>query len=231
LFNGPGWYIFYGVTEVFFVTGILDVDKQAGEQEQFTNFFTMLHEPFYDNRIFQCLDYSDKKPETGEFTDCTFIDCNFTSGDFSTINFIECTFERCNVSLVKLAGTGLKNVHFVGCKIVGVDFGVCNDLLLSLEFEKCNLEYSYFQKKKLKKTEFKECTIKEANFSETDLTGSAFLRCDLLNTVFDRTILDGVDFRTAFNYCIDPVINRMKKAKFSYQGVKGLLYKYDIEIE
>jgi hypothetical protein len=43
--------------------------------------------------------------------------------------------------------------------------------------------------------------------------------------------LDAVDFRTAYNFKIDPEFNPMKKAKFSTQGIVGLLDKYDIKIE
>ena len=37
--------------------------------------------------------------------------------------------------------------------------------------------------------------------------------------------------RTAYNYAIQPDSNRIKKARFSLQGVRGLLEKYDIVIE
>jgi hypothetical protein len=43
--------------------------------------------------------------------------------------------------------------------------------------------------------------------------------------------LAAVDFSTAYNYTIDPEFNPMKKAKFSTQGIPGLLQKYDIKIE
>ena len=188
-------------------------------------------EPFYDDMTFKGINFSNKTPETKEFDGCSFVNCNFSGSNFTGINFIDCRFENCNLSLIKLAGTGLKNVEFSGSKIIGVDFSVATDLLLSVKFEKCSLEFSHFYKKKLKKTLFIDCNIKEANFTETDLTGSAFIQCDLLNTVFDRTILHSVDFRTSFNYTIDPSVNVIKKARFSYQGVIGLLYKHDIIIE
>jgi hypothetical protein len=42
--------------------------------------------------------------------------------------------------------------------------------------------------------------------------------------------MEKADFRSAFNYSINPEINRIKKAKFSLTGLQGLLGKYDIEI-
>lgn len=47
----------------------------------------------------------------------------------------------------------------------------------------------------------------------------------------ENTILEKSDFQTSYNYSIDPEINRIKKAKFSFQGAVGLLDKYDIEVE
>jgi uncharacterized protein YjbI with pentapeptide repeats len=58
-----------------------------------------------------------------------------------------------------------------------------------------------------------------------------FDNCDLTGAVFDHTNIEKADFRTSYNYTIDPEINRIKKAKFSILGVSGLLDKYDIDIE
>jgi hypothetical protein len=43
--------------------------------------------------------------------------------------------------------------------------------------------------------------------------------------------LEKADFRDAINYRIDPGINKMKKAKFSRDGLPGLLTRFDIIIE
>jgi len=44
-------------------------------------------------------------------------------------------------------------------------------------------------------------------------------------------VLEKADFREATNYFIDPEKNRIKKAKFSLNGLPGLLIPYDIIIE
>ncbi|MCZ4225284.1 hypothetical protein [Pedobacter rhodius] len=62
------------------------------------------------------------------------------------------------------------------------------------------------------------------------MTNSVFDNCDLLSATFDGTILEKTDFRTAYNYSIDPDNNRIKKARFSKAGLAGLLHKYDIQI-
>lgn len=73
--------------------------------------------------------------------------------------------------------------------------------------------------------------MQEIDFAESDLTNATFDNCDLTLAVFDRTVLEKVNFLTSYNYSIDPENNRLKKAKFSMNGLAGLLGKYDIEIE
>ena len=53
----------------------------------------------------------------------------------------------------------------------------------------------------------------------------------LEGAIFERTNLESSDFRTATHFTIDPEKNRLKKAKFSKEGVLGLLKNYDIVVE
>ena len=99
------------------------------------------------------------------------------------------------------------------------------------KFENCQLNLASFFRLKIKGTIFKNCTLQEADFSETDLTKSSFDDCDLSRAIFNHSILEKVDFRSAFNYSIDPDRNRIRGAKFSMSGVIGLLGKYKIEVE
>ena len=89
-----------------------------------------------------------------------------------------------------------------------------------------SLKYSF-----VKKVKFKNCSLQEVDFIESDLSNSIFDNCDLALAIFKNTLLEKADFRTAYNYSIDPEINRIKKAKFSRAGLVGLLDSYDIEIE
>jgi fluoroquinolone resistance protein len=115
--------------------------------------------------------------------------------------------------------------------LLGLHFEESNNLIITFEFDGCTLDLASFYKLKLRKTIFKNSKIIEADFSETDLSNSSFINCDLYRTLFKNTNLEGVDFRTSFNYSIDPELNRIKNAKFSLPGIVGLLDKYDIEID
>jgi uncharacterized protein YjbI with pentapeptide repeats len=185
----------------------------------------------HDQKSFEDIDYSEKILTDTEFYKCNFHKCNFTKSDFSDIDFIDCNFTDCNFTLTILKNSGLKDLQFNKCKIMGIDFSICNNFLFSPHFNECHLDNSTFHSKKMKKTNFFNCSLKEVDFSEVDLTLSIFQNCDLSNSTFNQTILEKVDFRSAVNYVIDPDSNKIKKAKFSLQGLPGLLAKYDIIVE
>jgi uncharacterized protein YjbI with pentapeptide repeats len=183
------------------------------------------------NELYEKQDYSEKPFCVGEFDSCTFRDCNFSESYLSDSEFRDCLFESCDLSAALLKNSGLKSVNFTNCKIMGVDFSYCKEFLFEVNFEECILDYSIFLRNDLKNTDFKECSVKEAEFAECDLTGAQYHNCDLSGTLFSRCNLERADFTTAANYSLDPEINRLKGAKFSYPGITGLLEKYGIIID
>src|ERR1035437_127142 len=185
----------------------------------------------HENKTFNQIDYAEKEVSEREFIKCLFKECNFSNGMLLRNEFADCQFVDCNLSMTKFESVSLKNVFFKNCKLIGVDFSNCKDFLFSVGFENCILDYAYFFKRKLKNTIFKKCKIKEANFGDSDLTNAQFLDCDLSMTLFEKNILVGADFSTSFNFIIDPEINRMKNARFSMNGLPGLLNKYGLIME
>ncbi len=165
------------------------------------------------------------------FEGCTFANCDFSYANLSQITFINCKMDICNLSLAKVVNTGLQQVDFKDCKFTGVNFSAANSFSLQVSFNKCILDYTIFQKKKLKGTVFEDCSLIESDFSEADLTSAVFKNCDLNRTIFGRTILKGADLTTARNFNIDPENNTMAKAKFSVDALSGLLLKYNLIIE
>ena len=186
---------------------------------------------FNEGLKFENQKYHDHPLEAGEYEGCTFNNCDFSNSDLSGLNFLECEFRECNLSLAKLINTSFRDTKFINCKLLGLHFEECNNLMISFAFEGCTLDLASFCKLKMKKTWFKNSKVFEVDFTETDLSYSSFINCDLERTIFRITNLEGADFRTSFNYSIDPELNRIKKAKFSLSGLAGLLDKYDIEIE
>lgn len=186
---------------------------------------------FFEHEVFENLIVRENPLAAGDYETCTFKRCDFSNADLSYLNFFECEFIDCNLSLVKLIRTTLREVRFRGCKLMGLHFEDCNDLMISLDFEDCKMTLSSFFKLKLKKTRFINSEITEVDFTGTDLSNSIFEDCNLKLTTFHNTNLEGVDFRTSLNYSIDPELNRITKAKFSLPSVTGLLDKYDIGID
>ncbi len=184
-----------------------------------------------ENQHFNHQDYTTDILASGDYEECSFSNCDFSNTDLSNYNFSECTFNDCNLSMVNVFKTGLKTVAFKNCKMMGIHFDVCNEFLLSISFHSCILNFSSFYKLNLKKTKFIHCTLQEVDFAEANLTSSIFDSSDLSGTVFDNTLLEYADFRNAQNYSIDPESNYIKHARFSREGLAGLLDKYELSIE
>lgn len=184
-----------------------------------------------ENKIFENITFGEENPADGVYEECRFIHCNLNTADLSAVTFRNCTFDGCDLSLAKLRETSFQEVRFENSKLLGLQFCDCRELLLEFEFDQCMLKLSNFQRLNLKNTKFTDCNLQEADFTGTDLTGATFDNCDLTRTTFDHTILEKADFRTAYNFSINPAKNRIRKAKFSLSGLTGLLDVYDVEIE
>jgi fluoroquinolone resistance protein len=190
-------------------------------------------------KTFDKIDFTQTPLAKGEYEYCTFLNCDLSDADLSELKFLECEFSGCNLSLAKIAQTALNDIKFKNCKMLGMSFGECKQFGFAVNFDSCILNHSSFanlespmnQRIRLRQTVFKNSQLYEVDFTECDLGCSVFDKCDLTRTIFERTILERADFRTAFNYSIDPELNRIKKAKFSQSGIAGLLDKYDLEIE
>lgn len=175
--------------------------------------------------------FKDKTVTKAEYENCRFLNCDFSNGNLSDFKFTDCEFSGCNLSLAKLVDTVFRDILFKDCKMLGLHFDTCSEFALSFRFENCILNHSSFYKTKIKRTTFRKTQLQEVDFSECDLTESLFDECDLTGASFENTLLEKADFRTAFNYSIDPEMNRIKKARFSVYGLPGLLGKYNIEID
>lgn len=164
------------------------------------------------------------------FENCKFLNCDLSYADLADLLFVDCLFGDCNLSLANVNNTGLQNITFKHCKLSGVNFSKSRDFLFEIHFENCILDNAVFFRKKNKKANFTDCSMVETDFTEADLTDARFNNCNLNRAFFNRSILKNADFRTSYNFTIDPDINNIKKTMFSLHGLPGLLSKYDIRI-
>lgn len=186
---------------------------------------------FVEDKDFERIDYTTTALPKGEYEGCVFKSCNFSGVTLVGSTFAECEFVDCNLSMANLAEVTLNDVQFTSCKMLGLRFDSCNEFLFDVSFDRCALNFCSFYKRKVRKVTFRNCSLLEADFTEADLTGAHFTDCDLNGTVFYMSNLEGTDFRSALNYSFDPALNKVKKAKFSMEGLPGLLSKFDIEVE
>jgi fluoroquinolone resistance protein len=182
----------------------------------------------YESRIFKQSNFDDL--DKGEYYDCSFHQIDLSSFNFSGFKFIECEFTNCNLNLCNPNNAFFQQVHFLNCKMLGIHFDYLNPFGLEMTFEKCQLNHAIFYQLKLKGINFISCKLIETDFTECDLSGANFQDCDLLGAVFDQTNLENVDFCSPNNFIIEPDKNKLKNAKFSVEGLPGLLTKFGIQV-
>jgi fluoroquinolone resistance protein len=190
-----------------------------------------MDKPYITDAVFEGKDYTRQRLPRGEYDQCTFINCDFSGGYLDNTHFLECRFEDCNLSNANLKNTMFREVHFWRTKLMGLRFEDCSSFLLSFNFSDCILDLSSFFGMSLKNTQFTACRMAGTEFTETNLQNGGFGQCNLENAHFNGCDLRGADFVTAYNYSIDPEKNQLRNARFSREGVAGLLRKYDIVID
>jgi len=186
---------------------------------------------FFTDKTYKNKDYTKSFLAKGEYDSCTFSNCNFSDSDLSLITFLDCEFYDCNLSNATLNGVSLNEVQFTGCKLLGLIFSNCNDFLFAVNFKNCQLNLASFYQLKMINKVFKDCSLQEVDFTQTNLSKTLFDNCDLSRAIFKQANLEKTDFRTSFNFSIDPELNKMYKAKFSKEHLEGLLGKYGLEVE
>jgi len=106
-----------------------------------------------------------------------------------------------------------------------------DQVIYNFNFTDCLLDYTQFYALKLKKMQFINCSMVAVDFMGSDLTEALFDHCNLRRAVFIDTNLQKADFYTSYDFIIDPDKNKVKKAIFSTEGLRGLVAKYDLVIK
>ncbi|MEN9569433.1 MAG: hypothetical protein RL172_664 [Bacteroidota bacterium] len=165
-----------------------------------------------------------------EFENCCFNNCDFSNASLNHFLLSDCTFNGCNLSSATLIKTAVHNVHFNQCKMMGLHWSQCNPLLFKANFTDCMLQYCSFYGAKLCGTQFTGCTLTEADFTEADCSLANFSGAGLAGALFDNSNLEKANFTYATHYSINPNLNKIKNARFSLQGIAGLLHQYQLQI-
>lgn len=185
----------------------------------------MAKEVFYDETYKEATTL-----KKGEYEACVFENCTLNGFNLEYYDFMDCEFVDCDLSGALITRVSFKNVQFYGCKLMGLQFDTANPFLLEVHFKNCQLQMSNFYLLKLARTRFVNCQMEQVDFAEADLTAASFKDCNLAGAIFDNTQLAQADFSTALNFNINPGINKLKGAKFSKEGLLGLVGGLGIEI-
>lgn len=185
----------------------------------------------FENIIFEKDHFPTGEPINSEFENCTFRSCNLTEFDLEGAIFNECRFISCNLSMAKIKGAAFREVEFNECKLLGIAFESVNQAGFSVTFNECFLSHSSFYGMRLKKIIIRDTNLAAVDFTDCDLTGSIMQNCDFNGAIFDNTNLEYSDMRTAKNYSIDPVKNRIRNARFSLPSALALLACFGVNFE
>ena len=183
---------------------------------------------YLDDQEFKNENYSIDQLLNGEYNNCRFLNCNFASSDLSEIIFVDCSFENCDLSNSKLRNTSFQNSEFEECKLLGLRFEECNPFLFAIKCSSSTLNFSSFYKMSLKNSALIDCQLHDVDFTEADCSWCNFDGSDCMSANFFQTNLQAADFRTAINFSINPTQNRLKKAKFSNDNLRGLVDSFGI---
>jgi len=174
-------------------------------------------------------------PESGvsgkEFSSCRFERCDFTEADLSASRFEGCRFVACNFSNPVIKRARFADAVFEECKIVGVNFYACDQLVFDIKFDRCRLLNCNFSDLKMKNSRFTLCELRGCDFQNTHLVGAAFDGSTFAETLFHSCDLEKASFRGARGYSIDPRANKIAKAVFSVPEVISLIESFGIVIE
>ena len=143
---------------------------------------------------------------------------------------MECSFHNCNLANVELLSGSIRNCHFKGSNLIGINWCLLNNFS-SPKFEFCKLNYSVFENLKLPNSFFGDCSLVEVDFSGCDLSGANFSRSNFAGANLNGANLAGADFRTSRDYIFDIRTTKIKGSKFSFPYVVSLITALGAEVE
>jgi fluoroquinolone resistance protein len=194
------------------------------------------NETEYNKVEYKNVDIKESRIQLKEFNSCTFIKCNFNGTYFQRCRFRECTFVGCDLSLVNLKDSSFSNTRFAESKLTGInwtqsDWAAGSLIARPVNFQNCVLDYSSFMGLNLEKIIINHCIAHEVSFEDANMSFADCTGTDFANSRFSHTNLTSADFRGAKDYQIDPILNTLKKTKFSLPEAMSLLYNLNIILE
>lgn len=186
----------------------------------------------FDHQTFSHVALDESVLRKKSFVDCVFEHCQLFEARFEACRFERCAFLHCDLSMAKVDACIWLEVAFEQCKLMGINWTHIKDLFVpKIHFVQSVLTYGSFMGMNLKAIRFSNCKVNEVNFCEADLSGVAFEQTDLAGSDFLHTNLTRADFRSAKNYALNLVDNRVEGAKFAFPEAVSLLKSFGVEVD
>ena len=138
---------------------------------------TRLVEIIHDTKVLKDLNSSCINVEDSDFSDHTFMVCNFSESSFKNVDFSHSSFDLCFLQYsrfenCRFAETNIKYSVFAGSTFINCDFkdsDIVHTNFLGIHAENCvfndsDLYYSNFTSAELRDVSFVDCNLKKADF-------------------------------------------------------------------
>ncbi|MEG0249578.1 MAG: pentapeptide repeat-containing protein [Peptostreptococcus sp.] len=189
---------------------------------------------YYENEVFENLNFDKELFKDLQFFECDFINCTFEDCKLKDCSFRDCKFEICKITNLDSKDSNARELEFQRCTLIGINWskliyhGALDQVITKLE--KNVLKYNVFMDMKFIKFSFSDNIILDSTFENCDLHGSSFLGDELTGTQFSNCDLRRTNFKETFGYRIDIESNKLKGADFSFPEVLSLLDSLEIKI-
>ncbi len=183
---------------------------------------------YFEDETIELSQYSSY--ESMEFINCKFISNSAIEISFRNSKFMECLFEKCNLSNSIFIGARLRDVKFIGCKVLGINWSQTG-AFFDISFSESLMDLCVFQDLDLRSFQAINSSLCEADFSGCNLENAYLTGSSFRSATFNNCNLESADLRDAKDYFIDPMFNKVKKAKFSMPDAMSFFEALDITIE
>lgn len=168
------------------------------------------------------LELTDRSLRHAEFEEVVFQNCRFVNVSWVACQFSSCRFVDCELTGASVPGSTFNSVHFERTRMMGLNFTELHQVMLTMGFAGCVLDYSVFAGMKLARTRFVDCRMREVDFSSTQLEQAVFAGSDLRAASFNHANLVRTDFRTAIDLCFDPKLVTLSRTRIELDALVAI---------
>jgi uncharacterized protein YjbI with pentapeptide repeats len=165
------------------------------------------------------------------FESCIFSSCRFRETPMTGAAFRSSVFRSCELVVVKMSGVVLDRTLFESSKIMGINFSDADNLGFSPDFRKSVISNSVFGGLSFRKGAILECRLVDCDLSDCDFREAEFSATTFEHVAISNCNFEKADFRSARGYAIDPLTNRVRKARFSLPEALSFLSFLGIQID